>query len=68
MQDSAGAKQTERLLKDVELAQILGISRRFVHSLRSRGILRAVRLGGALRFPLNENLARILGQTEEGRK
>ena len=52
---------TERLVTDVELASRLGISRRHVHVLRARGLLRAVRLGGAVRFPLNENLVRVLG-------
>ena len=51
---------TERLVTDVELASRLGISRRHVHVLRARGQLRAVRLGGAVRFPINENLARVL--------
>ena len=54
------AASTERLVTDVELAARLSISRRHVHVLRSRGQLRAVRLGGAVRFPLNENLARVL--------
>ena len=52
--------QPERLVTDVALADRLSISRRHVHVLRSRGQLRAVRLGGAVRFPLNENLARVL--------
>ena len=52
---------TERLVTDIELAARLSISRRHVHVLRSRGQLRAVRLGNAVRFPLNENLARVLG-------
>ncbi len=56
----ASALVTERLVTDVELASRLGISRRHVHVLRARGQLRAVRLGGAVRFPLNENLARVL--------
>jgi excisionase family DNA binding protein len=55
------ADQPERLVTDVELADRLSISRRHVHVLRSRGQLRAVRLGNAVRFPLNENLARVLG-------
>ena len=56
------AASTERLVTDVELAASLSISRRHVHVLRSRGQLRAVRLGNAVRFPLNENLARVLGE------
>jgi len=56
--------QTERLVRDTELAIQLGISRRFVHSLRARGQLRAVKLGGALRFPLNENLGRVIGDAD----
>lgn len=51
----SGTDQPERLVTDVELADRLSISRRHVHVLRSRGQLRAVR------FPLNENLARVLG-------
>jgi excisionase family DNA binding protein len=58
--------QTERLVTDVELAAQLGISRRFVHTLKSRGVLRAVRLGTALRFPLGENLARVLVLGDSG--
>ncbi len=54
------ADQPERLVTDVELAERLSISRRHVHVLRSRGQLRAVRLGDSVRFPLNENLARVL--------
>jgi len=56
----SGTDQPERLVTDVELAERLSISRRHVHVLRSRGQLRAVRLGNAVRFPLNENLARVL--------
>jgi excisionase family DNA binding protein len=52
---------TERLVTDVELAKRLGISRRHVQLLRAGGQLRAVRLGCAVRFPLNENLGRVLG-------
>lgn len=52
---------TERLVNDRTLAERLGISPRHVHVLRARGQLRAVKLGGALRFPLAENLARVLG-------
>jgi excisionase family DNA binding protein len=59
---SLNAAQPERLVTDVELADRLSISRRHVHVLRSRGQLRAVRLGNAVRFPLNENLARVLGR------
>ena len=55
------AAQFERLVTDIEIASRLSISRRHVHVLRSRGQLRAVRLGNAVRFPLNENLARVLG-------
>jgi len=51
----------ERLVTDREFAEQASISRRFVHTLRARGQLRAVKLGGALRFPLYENLARVLG-------
>jgi excisionase family DNA binding protein len=58
---SLRADQAERLVTDLELAERLSISRRHVHVLRSRGQLRAVRLGNAVRFPLNENLARVLG-------
>jgi len=54
--------QPERLVKDKEIAAQLGISSRFVHVLRARGQLRAVKLGGALRFPLQENLARVLNE------
>ncbi|HZL45718.1 MAG TPA: helix-turn-helix domain-containing protein [Opitutaceae bacterium] len=57
----SGMDQPERLVTDVELAARLSISRRHVHVLRSRGQLRAVRLGNSVRFPLNENLARVLG-------
>jgi excisionase family DNA binding protein len=60
----SGADQLERLVTDVELADRLSISRRHVHVLRSRGQLRAVRLGNAVRFPLNENLARVLGNLD----
>jgi excisionase family DNA binding protein len=56
------AAQFERLVTDIEIASRLSISRRHVHVLRSRGQLRAVRLGNAVRFPLNENLARVLGE------
>jgi len=62
----SGLDSPECLLRDIELAALLNISRRFVHTLRARGILRAVRLGTALRFPRNENLARIL--TDDGNK
>ena len=58
---SLRADQAERLVTDLELAERLSISRRHVHVLRSRGQLRAVRLGNAVRFPLNENLARVRG-------
>jgi len=58
------ADQPERLVTDVELAALLSISRRHVHVLRSRGQLCAVRLGGAVRFPINENLARVLAAAE----
>ena len=57
--------QPERLVTDNEFAAQASISRRFVHTLRSRGQIRAVKLGGALRFPLYENLARLLGAPEE---
>jgi excisionase family DNA binding protein len=57
--------QLERLVTDVELANRLSISRRHVHVLRARGQLRAVRLGNAVRFPLNENLARVLGSFDD---
>lgn len=53
----------ERLVGDIELASVLSISRRHVHTLRARGILRAVKLGSSLRFPLHENLAKVLGDT-----
>lgn len=52
--------ETERLVSDRELAATLGISRRHVHSLRARGLLRAVFLGAAVRFPVHENLERVL--------
>jgi len=52
----------ERLVKDTELAAVLNISPRFVHVLRARGVLRAVKLGSAVRFPLRENMERILKQ------
>jgi excisionase family DNA binding protein len=58
------AAQFERLVTDIEIASRLSISRRHVHVLRSRGQLRAVRLGNSVRFPLNENLARVLGTIE----
>ncbi len=57
----------ERLVTDREFAEQASISRRFVHTLRARGQLRAVKLGGALRFPLYENLARLLGDLNEQR-
>jgi len=62
------ASQAESLVTDRELAAKLRISQRFVHVLRSRGQLRAVKLGGAVRFPLNENLARVLGNLDEATK
>ena len=58
----------ERLVTDREFAEQASISRRFVHTLRARGQLRAVKLGGALRFPLYENLARVLGTGDDGEK
>ena len=58
------ASQAESLVTDRELAAKLRISQRFVHVLRARGQLRAVKLGGAVRFPLNENLARVLGDPD----
>ena len=58
--------QLERLVTDIELANRLSISRRHVHVLRTRGQLRAVRLGNAVRFPLNENLARVLRNLHGG--
>ena len=60
--------QPERLVTDLELAERLSISRRHVHVLRSRGQLRAVRLGNAVRFPLNENLARVLAALSDVRQ
>lgn len=60
-QQALKADQLERLVTDIELANRLSISRRHVHVLRTSGQLRAVRLGNAVRFPLNENLARVLG-------
>ena len=65
---AAQTRQPERLVTDRELAEQLGISARFTHVLRSRGQLRAVKLGGALRFPLYENLARVLGTSDAGEK
>jgi excisionase family DNA binding protein len=62
------AAQFERLVTDIEIASRLSISRRHVHVLRSRGQLRAVRLGNAVRFPLNENLARVLGDLDGATK
>jgi len=53
--------QPDRLLRDTEMADLLACSRRFVHTLRNRGVLRAVRLGNCLRFPAAENMARVLG-------
>ena len=70
---SMEAAQFERLVTDIEIASRLSISRRHVHAitgciplqvLRARGQLRAVRLGNAVRFPLNENLARVLGNLD----
>ncbi len=58
------AARIERLASDVKLDARLSISRRHVYVLRSRGQLRAVRFGNAVRFPLNENLARVLGAIE----
>jgi hypothetical protein len=55
--------QPEKLVTDREFAAQASISRRFVHTLRARGQLRAVKLGGALRFPLYENLAHLLSST-----
>ena len=60
--------QPERLVTDVELAARLSVSRRHIHVLRARGQLRAVKLGGALRFGLFENLARVLGNAGGGEK
>jgi hypothetical protein len=60
--------QPEKLVTDREFAEQASISRRFVHVLRARGQLRAVKLGGALRFPLYENLARVLGRGDAGAK
>ena len=48
----SGMDQPERLVTDVELAARLSISRRHVHVLRSRGQLRAVRLGTPSGFRL----------------
>jgi excisionase family DNA binding protein len=62
---SMEAAQCERLVTDIEIASRLSISRRHVHVLRARGQLRAVRLGNAVRFPLNENLARVLGSFDD---
>ena len=56
---------TETLLTDLQIAARLGVSRRHVHALRSKGILRAVKLGASLRFPANQNMARILGGAKE---
>lgn len=58
--DTTPSSLSNRLLRDTEMAALLGISRRFVHTLRARGILRAVRLGNCLRFPEAENMARVL--------
>ena len=62
------AGEPDRLLRDTEIAAILGISRRFVHTLRNRGVLRAVRLGTCLRFSRAENLARVLGTGDDAKK
>ena len=62
------AIQAECLVTDHELAEKLRVSQRFIHILRARGQLRAVKLGGALRFPLFENLARVLGTGDAGVK
>lgn len=53
---------SNRLLRDTEMAALLGVSRRFVHTLKARGVLRAVRLGNCLRFPEAENMARVLSE------
>jgi len=58
--DGVAPGQSETLVTDLMLARQLSISRRFVHTLRARGDLVAVRLGTALRFPLQKNLARIM--------
>jgi len=56
---------SERLVTDDELAAVLSVSKRHIHVLRSRGVLIAVKLGGALRFPLQANLAAVLGGADE---
>jgi len=61
---SLPADQPERLVTDIEIASRLSISRRHVHVLRARGQLRAVRLGNAVRFPLNLNMALVLGNPD----
>jgi excisionase family DNA binding protein len=66
--DSQSSGQPDRLLRDTEMAALLGVSRRFVHTLRSRGVLRAVRLGNCLRFSRAETLARVLGTGDDGKK
>lgn len=58
---AAETRLPERLVTDVELANRLGISRRHIHVLRAQGQLRGIKLGGSLRFPINENLQRVLG-------
>lgn len=62
------ASQAECLVTDRELAAKLMVSQRFIHVLRSRGQLRAVKLGNAVRFPLYENLARVLGNADDAAK
>ena len=62
---SLRSDQPERLVTDRELEERLSISSRHVPVLRSRGQLRAVCLGNAVRFPLNENLARVLDDLGE---
>lgn len=62
------AMLAERLVNDRELAQVLSVSRRHVHSLRARGLLRGIKLGGALRFGLRESLERVLGNADGGEK
>jgi len=52
--------ETEYLVTDKRIAEHLCISVRHVHTLRSQGILRAVKLGSSLRFPIRENMQRIL--------
>jgi len=58
------ASQAESLVTDRELAEKLRVSQRFIHVLRARGQLRAVKLGNAVRFPLQENMARVLGNPD----